>query len=148
VIIYATAATWMISMTVHTAPEDLEINYSDPTDSKPSCNTPEELPSLNDGSEITEHDENEIHQTEPMEIDDGAEHYCYRCHLIYYGTEMEHDPECRQHGNCMKHQRLDGPRYGYSRCDVATRIPIPVPISTLGKRLMYRLHYYTAIEPR
>ena len=89
-----------------------------------------------------------MQQTEPMEIDEGVEHHCYRCHLIYYGTELEHDPECRQHGYCMTHQRLERPRYGYSKCGVATRIPIPGPISTLGKRLMYRLPHNTSIGPR
>ena len=132
-------------VSVHTAPEDLEFTYHDSTDSEPSGNTTEELPSLNDGSDMSEHDESEMHQTEPMEIVEGVESYCYRCHLIYYGTELEHDPECRQHGYCMTHQRLEEPRYGYSRCDVATRIPIPGPNSTLVKRLMYRLPHYTAI---
>jgi hypothetical protein len=35
----------------------------------------------------------------------------------------------------------------YFRCDVAARNPIPGPISTLGKRLVYRLSQYTAIRP-
>ena len=48
----------------------------------------------------------------------------------------------------MTHQRLEEPRYGYSRCDVATRIPTLGHISTLDKRPMYRLPNYTAIEPR
>ena len=48
----------------------------------------------------------------------------------------------------MTHQRLEGPRYGYSRCDIAMWIPIPGPINTLGKRIMYRLPHYTSILPR
>ena len=76
--------------------------------------------------------QNMTRQTEPMEIDDGVEQYCYRCHINYYGTAMEHDSECRQHGYCMTHQRLEGPRYGSSRCDVATRIPIPGPSVSWG----------------
>ena len=63
----------------HTAPEDLELTCPDSTDSEPSRNTTEELPSLNDGSEMSEHDESEMQQTEPMEIDEGVERYCCRC---------------------------------------------------------------------
>ena len=100
------------------------------------------------GSEVSEHDEYEMMQTEPMEIDDGVESYCHRCHLTYHGTKKQHQPECDEHGYCMTHQRLEGPRYGYSRCDIAMRIPIPVPISTLGKRIMYRLPHYTSISSR
>jgi hypothetical protein len=36
-------------VSIHTAPEDLDFNYSDSTDSESSGNTTEELPSLNDG---------------------------------------------------------------------------------------------------
>jgi hypothetical protein len=97
-------------VSIHTAPEDLEINYSDSTDSEPSGNTTEELSSLNDESEMSEDDESEMQQTKPMETDKGVEHYCYRCHLINYGTELENDPECRQYGYCMTHQRLEVPR--------------------------------------
>ena len=92
-------------VSIHTAPEELEFTYPDSTDSEPSGNTTDELPSLNDGSELSEHDENEMQQSEPMEIDEGVESYCYRCHLIYNGTAEQHDPECRQHGYCMTHQR-------------------------------------------
>ena len=92
-------------VSIHTAPEELEFTYPDSTDSEPSGNTTYELPSLNNGSELSDHDENEIQQSEPMEIDEGVESYCYRCHLIYNGTAEQHDPECRQHGYCMTHQR-------------------------------------------
>ena len=44
-------------VSIHTAPEELEFTYPDSTDCKPSGNTTEELPSLNDGSEMSEHDE-------------------------------------------------------------------------------------------
>jgi hypothetical protein len=98
-------------VSIHTSPEELEFIYPDSTDSEPSGNTTEKLPSLNDGSEMSEHDEGEMQQTEPIEIDDGVKHYCYRCHLIYYGTVLEHDPEFRQHGYCMTHQRLEVPRH-------------------------------------
>ena len=97
---------------------------------------------------MSEHDEYEMMQTEPMEIDDGVESYCYRCHLVYHGTKEKHQPECDEHGYCMTHQRLEGPRYGYSRCDIAMRNPIPGSINTLGKRIMYRLPHYTSIAPR
>ena len=135
-------------VSIHTAPEVLEFTYPDSTDSEPSGNTTDELPSLTGGSEISEHDEYDMMQTEPMEIDDGVESYCDRCHLVYHGTKEQHLPECDEHGYCMTHQRLEGPRYGYSRCDIAVRIPIPGPMSTLGKRVMYRLPHYTSISPR
>ena len=105
-------------VSIHTAPEDLEFTYPDSTDSEPSGNTTEELPSLTGGSEMSEHDESEMQQTEPMEIDDGVESYCYRCHLVYHGTKEQHQPECDEHGYCMTHQKREGPRYGYSRCDI------------------------------
>jgi hypothetical protein len=127
------------NVSIHTAPEELKFTYPDSTDSKPSGNTTEELPSLNDGSEMSEHDESEMQQTEPMEIDEGVENYCYRCHLLYYGTAEQHDPECRQHDYCMTHQRMERPRYCYSRCDVATRIPIPGLSCMIGKQIMYQL---------
>jgi hypothetical protein len=135
-------------VSVHTVPEDLEFNHTDSMDSEPSGDTTEELPSLNDELVISEHDDDEIQQTELMKIDEGVEQYYYKCHLIYYGTAMEHDSECRLHGYCMTHIRLEEPRYGYSRCNVATLIPIPGPISTLGKPLICRLPNYTAIGPR
>ena len=81
-------------VSIHTAP-DLEFTYPDSTDSEPSGNMTEELPSLNDGSAVSEHDESEMQQTEPMEIDEGVESYCYRCHLVYYGSKEQHEPECR-----------------------------------------------------
>ena len=68
-------------VSIHTASEGLEFTYPDSTDSEPSGNTTEELPSLNDGPKMSEHDESETQQTEPMEIDEGVESYCYRCHL-------------------------------------------------------------------
>ena len=40
-------------------------------------------------------------QTVPMEIDDGVESYCHRCHLVYHGTKEKHQPECDEHGYCM-----------------------------------------------
>jgi hypothetical protein len=80
-------------VSVHTAPEELEFMYPDSTDSEPSGNTTDELPSLNDRSEMFEDDEHEMQQSKLMEIDDGLESYCYRCHLIYYGTAEQHDPE-------------------------------------------------------
>ena len=135
-------------VSVHTAPEELEFLYPDSTDSEPSGNTTDELPALTAGSEVSEHDEEEMQQVEPMDIDEGVENYCYRCHLIYYGTAEQHDPECRQHGYCMTHQRLEGPRYGYSRCDIDARILVPGPSSILGKRIVYRLPHYTSIAPR
>jgi hypothetical protein len=81
-------------VSIHSAPEELEFTYPDSTDSEPSGNTTVELPSLNGGSEMSEHDESEMQQTEPMEIDEGVEYYCHRCHLIYNGTAEQHDPEC------------------------------------------------------
>ena len=102
-------------VSIHTAHEDLEFTYPDSTDSEPSGNTTEELPSLNDGSEVSEHDESEMQQTEPMEIDEGVEGYRYRFHLEYYGIKEKHKPECNEHCYCMTHPRLEGPRYGYSR---------------------------------
>jgi hypothetical protein len=71
-------------VSVHTAPEELEFMYPDSTDSEPSGNTTDKLPSLTAGSEVSEHDD--MQQVEPMNIDEGVENYCYRCHLIYYGT--------------------------------------------------------------
>ena len=62
-------------VSIHTAPESLEFTYPDSTDSEPSGNTTEELPSLAGGSEVSEHDENEMQQTEPIEIDEGVENY-------------------------------------------------------------------------
>ena len=62
-------------VSIHTAPEALEFTYTDSTDSEPSDNTTEELPSLNDGSEMSEHDESEMQQTEPIEIDECVESY-------------------------------------------------------------------------
>ena len=123
-------------ISIHTAPENLELTYPDSTDSQPSGDTTEKIPSLTGGSEVSEHDEYDMMQTEPMEIDDGVESYCHRCHLVYHGTKEQHQPERDEHGYCMTHQRLEGPRYGYSRCDIAIRIPIPGPISTLGKIIM------------
>jgi hypothetical protein len=91
-------------VSIHTASKELEITYPDSTYSEPNDITTEELPSLNDGSVLSEHDESEMQQTEPTEIDEGVERYCYRFHLIYSGTELEHDLKCRQHGYCMTHQ--------------------------------------------
>jgi hypothetical protein len=135
-------------VSIHSATEELEFTYPDSTGSEPSGDTTDELLSLNDGLVLSEHDENEMKQTEPMEIDEGVESYCYRCNPVYHGTVKQHDPECREHGYYMTHQRLEGPRYGYSRCDVATRIPIPGPSSALEKRLIYRLPHYTSVAPR
>ena len=135
-------------LSIHTASEDLKFTYPNSTDSEPSGNTTEEIPSLTGGSEMSEHDESEMIQTVPMEIDDDVESYCYRCHLVYHGTKEQHQLEYDEHDYCMTHQRLEGPRYGYSRCDITVRVPIPGPISTLGKQIMYRLPHYTSIAPR
>jgi hypothetical protein len=135
-------------VSIHTAPEELKFTYPDSTDSEPSGNTTDELPSLNDGSEMSEHEESEIQRNEPIEIDEGVESYCYRCHLVYYGTADQHDPEFRKHGYCMTHPRLERLRYGYSRCVLTTRIPILGPSRTLEKRIKYRLLHHTCVAPR
>jgi hypothetical protein len=77
----------------YTVPEELEFTYPDSTDNEPSENTTNELPSLNDESEMSEHHESEKQQTEPMKIDEGVEN-CNRCHLLYYGTAEQHNQEC------------------------------------------------------
>jgi hypothetical protein len=44
-------------VSVHTAPEELEFVYPDSIDSDPSGNTTDELPSLNNRSDMSEYDE-------------------------------------------------------------------------------------------
>jgi hypothetical protein len=62
-------------VSTHKAPDDLEFNKRDSTNSELSGNTTEELPSLNDGSKMSKHDKSKMQQTEPIEIDKGVEHY-------------------------------------------------------------------------
>ena len=106
------------------------------TDEEHSDTSTDELPSLIDDEEGSEHDENEVQEQmndvvitlqyvddmiiyDPMELDDvRAGTTCIICNLTYDGSYEDHAEECCMHGYCTIHRRWEGIRHGRIKCDL------------------------------
>ena len=120
----------------HSEPEEDEPVQRDSTDEEHSDTSTDEPPSLIDGGEGSEHDENEVQEQmndvvitlqyvddmiiyDPMELDDvRAGTTCIICNLTYDGSYDDHAEECCMHGYCTIHRRWEGVRHGRIKCDL------------------------------
>ena len=120
----------------HSEPEEYESVQCDSTDEEHSDTSTDELPSLIDDEEGSEHDENEVQKQmdevvitlpyvdnmiiyDPMELDDVRNGTtCVMCNLTYDGSYDDHAEECCMHGYCTIHRRWEGVRHGRIKCDL------------------------------
>jgi hypothetical protein len=120
----------------HREPEEYEPVQHDSTNEEHSVTSTDELPSLFDDEEGSEHNENEVQKQiyevvitlqyldniiiyDPMELDDiRAGTTCIICNLSYDRSYDDHAEECCMHGYCTIHRRWEGVRHGRIKCDL------------------------------